>query len=867
MSNKIIKITGRFLALNASIALLLAPVGQAAAQQALEEITVTAQKRAESLSDVPISVSAITGDKLVESGIQRSEDLTSYVPNFTVTQDPIGDKINIRGIQSGNQAGFEQSVATFVDDIYRGRGTQSRWSFLDVERVEVLRGPQPTLFGKNTVAGAINITTVRPTSEFESEVSVGYNPEFEETELQAYISGPISDTLRGRLVVLNRQMDKGWVANSSYPEDSPASEETFARAALEWDASDATMVSFKYEGGSFDVTGQPWVLIQGGPLSPILAAAGIPEGRVFETAMGNNGFALLGFPPDPVLDFGSAGKYEGDTSEAVLKVEHELVNGTTLTGIAGYSAYDYDRFLDADFNPLPVVRFDDTEDFDQTSFELRLTSETGGALEYIAGLYYQDSNMYVDGLTQFSLTSIHALLSGPCASLPGGPGAVVVGDPVSTAIGVAGLPGATAAVANACAQTALTQVLLPAGVTGASRYAFLDQNSETIALFTQATWNISDAFRTTLGLRYTGEEKKASQGAHAAEYAARDTTPIDDPSAANPQALAAYLIGEFTPHSFTPADPGMERNEDSLTWSFNAQWDVSDDAMLYASAAPGFKAGGFNSFYMGLPQAAGATSTDAAFDEEEVLSFEVGAKLGLLGGAAELNIAAFHTTYEDLQVSVFSGNTTFNVQNAAEATSTGIEIDGRWQATDNLMLQAAVGWLNFEYDSFPNQGCVAEQFLGFREDAFQAAVGAGDTVTAGIVSLVVNNQSCAAAGINDMAGLPSAHSPDMTAALIADHRLSLGEYELASIIDLSWSDDVYRQDDLDPVSLESSFAKVNAAFSFGPADGQWDVALIGKNLTDEVTTSYVNDTPLFNGARQARMDQPRSFTIRGRFRF
>jgi len=201
MSNKIIKITGRFLALNASIALLLAPVGQAAAQQALEEITVTAQMRAESLSDVPISVSAITGDKLVESGIQRSEDLTSYVPNFTVTQDPIGDKINIRGIQSGNQAGFEQSVATFVDDIYRGRGTQSRWSFLDVERVEVLRGPQPTLFGKNTVAGAINITTVRPTSEFESEVSVGYNPEFEETELQAYISGPISDTLRGRLVV------------------------------------------------------------------------------------------------------------------------------------------------------------------------------------------------------------------------------------------------------------------------------------------------------------------------------------------------------------------------------------------------------------------------------------------------------------------------------------------------------------------------------------------------------------------------------------------------------------------------------------------------------------------------------------------
>ncbi len=859
--------TGRLMALTAGIVLALAPFGHAAAQQMLEEITVTAQKRAESLSDVPISVSAITGDKLEDSGIQRSEDLSSYVPNFTVTQDPIGDKINIRGIQSGNQAGFEQSVATFVDEIYRGRGTQSRWSFLDIERVEVLRGPQPTLFGKNTVAGAINITSARPTAEFDSQVSVGFNPEFEETEIQAHVSGPLSDAFRGRLVVLDRQMDKGWVLNTSYPEDAPASEETFARASLEWDVSDATMVSFKYEGGNFDVTGQPWVLIQGGPLSPILGAAGIPEGRVYETAMGNNGFALLGLPADPVLDFGSAGKYEGDTSEAVLKIEHTLASGSTVTGVVGRSAYDYERFLDADFNPLPVVRFDDTEDFEQTSFELRLTSDTGEALEYIAGVYYQDSDMFVDGLTQFGLLPIHALLSGTCATLPGGPGAVVVGDPVATAIGVAGLPGSTAGVANACAQTALTQFLLPAGVAGASRYAFLEQQSESLAFFTQATWNISDTFRATAGLRYTGEDKKASQGAHAAEYAARATTPLADPSAANPQALTAYLIGEFTPHSFTPSDPGMDRSEDSLTWSLNAQWYVGDDAMLYATAATGFKAGGFNSFYMGLPQAAGATSSDTAFEEEEVLSFEIGAKLGLLGGAAELNIAAFHTSYDDLQVSLFSGNTTFVVQNAAEATSSGIEIDGRWQATDNLMLQAAVGWLDFEYDAFPNQGCVAEQFLSFRENAFQAAIGAGDPVAAGIVSLAVNNQSCAAAGVNDLAGRPSAHSPELTAALIADHRLPLGDFELATIVDLSWSDDVYRQDDLDPVSLESSFAKINAALSFGPADGRWDIALIGKNLTDEVTTSYVNDTPLFNGARQARLDQPRSVALRGRFRF
>jgi len=136
-----------------AIALAVSGSGALVQAQALEEVIVTAQKRAESLQDVPISVSAISGDKMSDAGIQSFGDLNNYVPSFSVVKDPIGDKINIRGIQSGNQAGFEQSVGTFVDGVYRGRGTQSRYSFLDVEAVEILRGPQGTLFGKNTIAG------------------------------------------------------------------------------------------------------------------------------------------------------------------------------------------------------------------------------------------------------------------------------------------------------------------------------------------------------------------------------------------------------------------------------------------------------------------------------------------------------------------------------------------------------------------------------------------------------------------------------------------------------------------------------------------------------------------------------------------
>ncbi|MDJ0879989.1 MAG: TonB-dependent receptor [Halieaceae bacterium] len=853
------------LAAAVSSALLCMATG-AGAQATLEEIVVTAQKRTESLMDVPISISAVSGEKIADANIQRAEELTAYVPNFQVNQDPIGDKINIRGIQSGNQAGFEQSVATFVDGIYRGRGTQSRFSFLDVARVEVLRGPQPALFGRNTIAGAVNISTNRPTDEFTAQVLGQYNPEFDETELQGFISGPITDSLRGRLVLLDRQMDEGWVDNKAYNEDNPDSDETFGRISLEWDATDATRVALRAEWGDFEINGQPWVIAEGGPIDGLLADAGIPTGKNDETFMGNNGFGP--FAGDDTIDLGSVGILDGDSAEYGLTIEHELASGALITAIAGYSEYDFERFLDADFNPLPIVRFDDTEDYEQTSFELRLTSDVGGTFEYILGAYYQDNEMYVDGLTQFNLPNIGGLLGGNCA-LGGGSGAIVPGDPGTTAALVAAtVPGSTANLANACAQTSLTEVLVPAGVLGASRYAFLDQDTETWAIFTQATWNVNDRLRATVGLRYTEEEKDAAQGAYAAEYVAESNTPLADQNPeTNPEALAAVLLGEFTTHSFTSNDPGMSRDDEAFTWSFNVQYDLTPDAMVYGSAATGFKAGGYNSFYMGLPQGLGADSREVEFEDEEVLTFELGAKMTLLDGAAELNVAIFRSEYDDLQASIFAGNTTFEVQNAAEATSQGIELDGRWQVTDRLLLSASVGYLDFEFDEFPNQACVAEQFLNFREAAYQDAVAAGDFAGAAGAALLVSNQTCAAAGINDLEGKVSENTPDWSAALIAEYVMPIGRYELRTAADLSYSDDVFRQGDLDPVSKQDSFTKVNASIIFGPDSGDWDVSLVGKNLTDEDTYSYVNDMPLFNGARQGRLDAPRSYAVRGRYRF
>ncbi len=195
---------GRGITVASAVALALASAAAQAQTVALEEIVVTAQKRAESLQDVPVAVSAVTGNKIAEAGIIRLEDLRNYVPTLFTQETAIGNNISIRGIFSGVNPGFEQSVGTYVDGIYRGRPQQSRMQFLDLERIEVLRGPQSILFGKNSVAGALNITTARPTRELEGSVSALYEPEFNEEEYTGYVSGPLSDTVRGRLAARYR---------------------------------------------------------------------------------------------------------------------------------------------------------------------------------------------------------------------------------------------------------------------------------------------------------------------------------------------------------------------------------------------------------------------------------------------------------------------------------------------------------------------------------------------------------------------------------------------------------------------------------------------------------------------------------------
>ena len=202
--------TGMALAMSAAL--------EVAAQPMLEEVIVTATKRAESMQDVPIAISMMSGEKISEQNIQSLDDLAIFMPNVHIAEGGAGDQLFIRGVGSGINYGFEQSVGTFTDGVYFGRGQASRSTFLDVERVEVLKGPQSTLFGKNTVAGAINITTRRPSDEFEGIIEGTMEPEFDGWSTTLTLSGPLTDTLGAR-VILKREESDGYMDNTFTGDD------------------------------------------------------------------------------------------------------------------------------------------------------------------------------------------------------------------------------------------------------------------------------------------------------------------------------------------------------------------------------------------------------------------------------------------------------------------------------------------------------------------------------------------------------------------------------------------------------------------------------------------------------------------------
>jgi len=435
---------------------LLAPVGFAVAQSPpeeggfeglLEEIVVTARKREESALDVPISIVALSGEKIRVADLNRLEELQTYVPNLTVTETGIGTNLSIRGIGSGENQGFEQSVGTYVDGVYRGRAQQSRIPFLDLESVEVLRGPQNTLFGMNSIAGALNIGTARPTDTLQARVSGLYEPELSDRKVDGFVSGPMGDTLSGRLAFHWRDVD-GYTRNLTLGADEANREERAVRGTLAWAPGEDWDVTLKIEHSTFDTVGRSVEIVddrpaQAGPF------AGLNYAQILQL-FGQDASVANNF-----LDYRRSSNGDSSDNEAneyVLTVDYAGWGDFVLTSVTGWSGYEYGELCDCDFTGANVFKAYFSEDFDQFSQEFRLASPAGRTLDYVAGVFYQASDLaFFDTL----LVDGNSILIPVIDALAG--------------------PGFGALAAN----------------TGTPRT--LDQETDTLAAFAQATWSISDA--------------------------------------------------------------------------------------------------------------------------------------------------------------------------------------------------------------------------------------------------------------------------------------------------------------------------------------------------------------------------------------
>ena len=353
-------------------------------QSGLAEIVVTAQKRAEGLSDVPISISAVTGETIEAYGQTNLESVSSSIPNLKITQTAIANRIAIRGIASGDNKGFEQSVAMFVDGVYYGRDQLSRMPLVDLERIEVLRGPQPTLFGKNAIAGAVNVVSRRPSDEFEGSVSASYEFEHKEKRITGVLSGPVSDNIGARVVGYYRDMD-GYFFNTRQNRNEPNVREAFVRGIVDFKGDGPFSADVKVEYADFKTKGQPREAF-----GPVGIYSLVFAGPLFVET--NEDYVR------------ADGGYQSRNKvfNAVLNANLEL-GDHNLTSVTGYLDYNVKETIDVDFvNPVLLDGTRQSEDYRQFSQELRIASPGDQPFNYIAGVYYQNTKLGVTDHVQFN---------------------------------------------------------------------------------------------------------------------------------------------------------------------------------------------------------------------------------------------------------------------------------------------------------------------------------------------------------------------------------------------------------------------------------------------------------------------------------
>jgi outer membrane receptor protein involved in Fe transport len=829
----------------------LLEVAPVSAQHMLEEVMVTARKRTESLMEAPLSVTAVSGGNMDNQGITNLAQLASQVPGLNLGVTAQTTSIYIRGVGSGINKGFEQSAGMYVDGIYQARSRQFSLSMVDVQQVEVLRGPQSILFGKNTIAGAIKMESASPLpgDGFNGSLALDFEPDQETTRGTAVFSGDLTDSLAGRIAMRYQESD-GWVDNNLRNADEKNIEDKMARGTLVWLPTENLQLTGKLayidmEGdGNATVNavvdpsllatfGQPGNSLGITQVMGSIAALQVPGyqessgSKEFDSWVGNETFFPGGTDEDSL-----------EYTQASLKVEWD-VGDYSVTALSGYTDFDEERNQDVDFHGGNVAGNLERENLEMFSQELRIASNFDGPLNFMAGLYYEEQ----DGNIGRSDTVLDGTLGGVFGGLPANslnptlPPGLSLGD-----LGINSLW-------NGTVFASLNPAFAPLVGSELDTIVRVPDNEidyETLAMFFEVSYDITDDLTLELGGRYSDDEKKVTKSAtlgtgipgDVTRYINADGT-LTDAGAADPQNAALLGAAWGALLNTWPHDADLKREEGHFDPSVRLLWDINDDTMGYLSWSTGYKSGGFNSTSDTF-NPDGTPGDGTKFGDETASAWEMGVKTSFWDQRARLSAAVFYTEIDDLQVTSFRG-TTFLVGNAAEMTSQGVELDAQVALTENLEVGGAIAYLDNEFDEFSDAPC----------NIFQtAATAAGETCR------------------QDLQGEAGPFAPEWSGTLYAQYDYQLGNNLLLSLRgDASYKDDFYTDADLDPNSLQESYWKYNARIALSDLGGSWEVAAYGRNLSDEATYSFTVDAPLSAGIYANGIEEPRVYGLQARYNF
>lgn len=840
----------------------------------IDQIIVTAQRREQTLQETPVSVAVVQDEQIEKSQIRDAADLQTLVPSLRVAEfaASTNTEFSLRGIGTSSfNPGLEPSVGVFVDGVYYPRTGAAINDLLGIERVEVIRGPQSTLFGRNTPAGVVSFITKEPEFEFglEGEATVG---NYGSRIFKAAVNTPLSDVVAARMDVTFNKND-GFLENVLNGGEINNRDRGLIRGQLLYTPTDRTSIRLIGDYGEIDEN--------------CCAAPFVFYDPVDAFAFNALGATLL--PPDPFAgDIAVNGEVQTNLEQYGFsgQLDQEF-DDFTLTSITAYRRYDERQQIDADFSALDLVRERlINQDYDSFTQEFRVTSTGDNFIDWMGGLFYYNNKLDfsnstplgTDARTLFDLASSQQIapFAGPLAALnpayaiPPGAGAPTLLERLlmvnnSANVGaVTPLPSGNAALPMVPAE----------GYLAAGHGLVLedyDYDTEAYSGFGQLDFNFTDRLTLTLGGRYSHEKKTLNSFVNiddpisalsfvdlardlrlvspstcdpvlfpiiggdacaflvpallAANGAPVDPTqPLTEEQARNPQFNPFLAFGALQNFPPVPPRPEDRRTDENFSYSAILAYDVTPTLNVYGSYATGFKPGGFNVSY-------NAAFTGAfEIEDETSRSIEFGAKGSFLDGRFTYATAVFFQEIEDFQANNFVGNG-FALDNAGSIEVNGLEFEGLFAPVESLVFTGGFTWLfHNEYGSYEFAPCPDVRGDGTpvwdpSNPMFELCLPGNERV----------NEYGVRASFNDLSGVDRGTS-EFLGAVTGTYTHSFGNgYEGFIRGEAQHTSEFALQTTLDPrpFANQEAYTLFNASVGFGPDDGGWQVQLWGRNLTDE----------------------------------